>query len=137
MNLYYSQQFTMKKFLILALFTIVSTTLLVWCGSSTPDTWNTANANYEEIILWHDGRSTMPETTTLPAGKDYKFIITPEKNGVWCMSTIKREWTTTADAQLVVADKTVEFVMNDATPGTYNFVCNGMGMKQWSIVISG
>jgi len=53
------------------------------------------------------------------------------------MSTIKREWTTTADAQLIIAGKAIEMVIDDAQPWTYNLVCNGMGMKQGSIVIQG
>jgi len=124
----------MKK-ILLALWMLTSLFVLAWC-SSTPDvTWWAVNANYEEIALWHDGWSTIPETTTLPAWKSYKFIITPEANGVWCMSTIKREWTQWWD--IVAEWRPVEMVIDNAQPWTYNFVCSGMGMKQGSIVIQG
>lgn len=126
-----------KKIWLLVLSLVVVWWFLTGCWSSAPDAWNTASANYEEITLWHNGSQLVPASTTLPAGKDYKFMITPEKNGAWCMSTIKRKWTTTADAKLVTAWNTVEFVINDAQPWTYDLVCNGMWMKQWSIVIQG
>jgi len=125
----------MKKVLLLICF-LVTVFVVTWCGSASDTSW-VAKANYDEIQLWHDWRNTIPQNINLPAWKDYKFVITPEENGAWCMSTIKREWTTVADTQLVLADKSIEFVMNDAQPWTYNFVCNGMGMKQWSITIQG
>ena len=110
--------------------------ILTGCGSSSPDVAGWAvTANYEEIALWHDGYSTIPQVTTLPAGKDYKFVITPDKNGVGCMSTIKREGT--YQGQIVMAGRPIEMVIDNAQPGTYNFVCNGMDMKQGSIVIEG
>jgi len=126
-----------KKIWLLAMLTLAIWAMLTWCGS-TPDTWsNQASANYEEVALWHDGWNTVPKVTTLPAGKDYKFVITPDKNWVWCMSTVKREWTTTADAQLVIAGKPIEMIINDAQPWEYKFVCNGMWMEQGSVVIQG
>ena len=116
---------------------LASWAMLTWCGSA-PDTGsNQASANYEEVALWHDGWNTVPKVTTLPAGKDYKFVITPDKNWEWCMSTVKREWTTTADEQLVMAGKPIEMVINDAQPWEYKFVCNGMWMEQGSVVIQG
>lgn len=110
--------------------------LLTWCGGWTPDVaWWTASANYEEITLWHDGYNTIPQVTTLPAGKDYKFVITPESNGVWCMSTIKRAWTQWWD--LVAKGRPIEMVIDNAQPWEYLFVCNGMDMEQGKIVIEG
>jgi hypothetical protein len=90
---------------------------------------------YEEILLTHDGRNTVPQITTLHAWKNYKFVITPDKNGQWCMSTIKRAWTTTQDTKLVIEGEPVEFVIDNAQPWEYKFVCNGMGMEQGSVII--
>jgi hypothetical protein len=49
--------------------------------SGLNQTTNTASAEYQQIDLGHNGLNTVPETTTLPAGKDYKFVITPDSNG--------------------------------------------------------
>lgn len=51
------------------------------------------------------------------------------------MSTIKREGTQWGD--VVAQGRPIEMVIDNAQPWTYNFVCNGMGMKQGSIVIEG
>lgn len=117
--------------------TLASWAILTWCWS-TPDTGsNQASANYEEVQLWHDWRNTIPQVTTLPAGKDYKFVITPDADGRWCMSTVKWEGTTIADAKLIQAGKSIEMIINDAQPWEYKFVCNGMWMEQGKVVIEG
>jgi len=90
---------------------------------------------YTDILLWHDWWNTIPQITTLAAGGNYKFTITPETNGQWCMSTIKRAWTTTVESKLVLEWEPVEFTINDAVPGTYAFVCNGMWMEQGKVII--
>jgi uncharacterized cupredoxin-like copper-binding protein len=123
----------MKK-IALYILILSSGTLLAGCGNKLPSS-TTVEASYETIQLWHDGWSTIPETTTLKSWKNYKFAITPEKNGVGCMSTIKRAGTTPTDAKLVQAGKTLEFVINNAQPWEYEFVCNGMGMRQGSVII--
>jgi hypothetical protein len=51
------------------------------------------------------------------------------------MSTIKREGTGPADAKIVQQWSPIEFVINDAQPGEYKFVCAWMWMKQGSIII--
>ena len=92
-------------------------------------------SDIEIIKLSHNGRQLIPSEVTLKAWKDYTFEITPESNGIGCMSTIKREWTTISDSQLVLANETILFAMKNAEVGTYKFVCNGMGMEQGKVVI--
>lgn len=90
----------------------------------------------EVISFSHDWRQLVPNQISLKSGKDYTIEITPESNGKWCMSTIKREWTTSADAQLLIANKTINFSLpKNTAPGTYKLVCNGMWMEQGSIII--
>ncbi len=122
----------MKK---IALWLLCLSSFVLLTACNTKPWTSTVEANYETIELGHDGRSTIPATTTLPAWKNYKFAITPEKNGIWCMSTIKRAGTTANDARLIQEGETVEFEIKNAQPGEYEFVCNGMGMKQGSIII--
>lgn len=97
--------------------------------------WGGTTENYEQVALWHNWWNTVPETTRLPAWKNYKFVITPEKNWVWCMSTIKWKGTTTADSHIIQQWKPIEMLIDNAQPWEYEFVCNGMWMRQWSIVI--
>jgi hypothetical protein len=113
----------MKKILLL-LGMITSAVVLAWCSAS---------ATYEEIELWHDWWSTVPETTTLPAWKSYKFTITPDSNWVWCMSTIKRKWTEWGEQ--IIAWSPIEMVIDNAQPWEYEFVCSSMWMRQGSIII--
>lgn len=119
---------------VLVLLSLISIWLLTWCGSSTPDvpSWE-VEAAYEEVALWHDGLNTIPEVTTLPAGKNYKFTITPEADGRWCMSTIR--WKSDQGGQIVAKGQPIEMVLENAEPGEYEFVCNGMGMRQGSVII--
>jgi hypothetical protein len=44
------------------------------------------------------------------------------------MSTIKLKGT--ADADVIIKDRPIAFVLEDPEPGEYEFVCNGMGMRQ-------
>ncbi len=121
-----------KKLWILTMTLALSWLVVTGCSSTPDNSWSAA-ANYEEIALWHNGSQVVPASTTLSAGKSYKFTITPEKDGIGCMSTIKREWTQWWD--VVMAWRDIEMVIDNAQPWTYNFVCNGMDMKQGSIVI--
>jgi len=89
----------------------------------------------EIVKMAHNGSQLIPNEVRLKKWKDYTFEITPEVNGQGCMSTIKREWTTTSDAQLIVANQSISFDLKNAEPGTYKFVCNGMGMQQGKVII--
>ncbi len=111
-----------------------STALLTGCGWSTPDApaWE-VEAAYEEIALGHDGLNTIPDVTTLKAGKNYKFTITPEADGKWCMSTIR--WKSDQGGDIVAKGQPIEMVLENAEPGEYEFVCNWMWMRQWSVII--
>jgi hypothetical protein len=127
----------MKKWIIaiVALVAVWAIAYMTTGESGLNQTTNTASAEYQQIDLGHNGLNTVPETTTLSAGKDNKFVITPDSNGQWCMSTIKREGTGPADAKIVQKWKAIEFAINDAQPGEYNFVFAWMWMKQGSIII--
>jgi hypothetical protein len=127
-----------KRNLLWVLSVILCFWVLTWCtqtqNTETKPT-TTQKETYKEVSLSHDWWNTIPQVTTLPAWENYKFVITPESNWKWCMSTIKRAWTTTQDARLIIAWEPIEFVINDAQPGEYKLVCNWMWMEQWKIVI--
>ena len=90
----------------------------------------------EVIALSHNWSQIVPREVILKAWKEYSLEITPESNGKGCMSTIKREWTTSADAQLLIANETIRFSLPKETqPWTYKFVCNGMWMEQGKIIV--
>ena len=130
-----------KRNLLWILSIVLCFWILTWCtqtkniDTNNTQTTTTKTQTYKEISLAHDGRNTVPQITTLAAWENYKFVITPEENWKWCMSTIKRAWTTAWDSRLVIAWEPVEFIIDDAQPGEYKFVCNWMWMEQGKIII--
>lgn len=128
-----------KKNILWIIWIVLCFWVITWCTQTTNIDASIEPAahvkEYKEISLSHDGWNTIPKTTILPAWENYTFIITPEKNWEWCMSTIKRAWTTAWDSKLVIAWEEINFIIDDAQPGEYRFVCNWMWMEQWKVII--
>lgn len=96
----------------------------------------TQKTEIEVITLSHNWSQLVPREMVLKAWKDYTLEITPESNGKGCMSSIKREWTTSSDAQPLIANKKISFSLpKDTQPWTYKFVCNSMWMEQGKIIV--
>ena len=76
----------------------------------------------------------MPATTVLNQGKDYEITITPESDGLGCMSSILLP-RVDSQAKRVQKGVPLTYTLKDMAPGKYTFVCGAMGMKQGEIII--
>lgn len=96
--------------------------------------WVDTNAELKEINISHNWWSTDPMTTELKAGWNYKIIITPTSNGLWCMSTqvIPK---LSNKVSYVKKWESIVYEIYNAKKGTYDIVCASMWMEQWRIII--
>lgn len=101
--------------------------------SETGISQNIEELEYEIIEMWHNGWSTEPESITLQAGKNYKVIITPDSNGLGCMST---QYIPKIRSEVSYVQAWVPIEYNFIAPfaGKYDIVCASMWMKQWTII---
>ena len=115
-----------------------------WCSmmwnrastATTTPTNNTVDQNivYETINVSYDGTRLVPETSNLIAGKNYKFIITPASNGLWCMTSLTIPGIDNS-IRPISAGTPITIVINNAKAWTYSSVCGNMWMYQWSIIV--
>lgn len=87
-----------------------------------------------ELTISHNWFKLEPETTTLPAGKDYEITILPTHDGMGCMTTITMP-RIDRTPYYITAWQPITYRLEDPQPGQYSFVCASMGMSQWKIVI--
>lgn len=112
--------------------------LWVWWTRNTQETWieiqENKNISFETIRVSHNGWSTVPGEIELEQWGNYKIIITPEKNGIWCMTTqvIPK---LSRNVSYVQAGVPIIYEIENAKKWTYPIVCASMGMSQWVIVV--
>ena len=88
----------------------------------------------ETINISHNWWSTEPSVLKLKKWWNYKIIITPSSNWLWCM------WTQVIpklsnNVSYVKKWIPIVYEMQNAKPGSYDIVCASMWMKQGKIVV--
>ena len=89
---------------------------------------------YQEIYLEHNGIWIVPRKLELQAWWDYKIIITPTINWLWCMSTLMIPKINGKVSQ-IINWKPIEYIISNIKKWTYNIVCASMWMYQWEIIV--
>ncbi len=98
-----------------------------------PDIEIDENGN-KTVILSHNWSSLVPIRTVLKAWEEYTLEITPESDWLWCMSTIKMPKVDPTPKPIIEGTK-ITYNVKNLAPWEYDFVCNWMEMKQWSLLI--
>lgn len=95
---------------------------------------NNLNQELEEINVSHNGWQTVPVFIKLKAWGNYKLIVTPSSNWLWCMSTqaIPR---LSNKVSYVKSGVPIIYEIYNAKPWKYDIVCASMWMTQWQIII--
>ncbi len=93
-----------------------------------------SNIDYELIQVWHDGRNMDPEVVKLKAGWSYEIVITPDSNGIWCMSTMLIP-KISKDVHRIIKGEEIRYYFTNIKKWKYNVVCSSMWMYQWSFVV--
>lgn len=91
-------------------------------------------ATYERIEAKHNGYQLVPESIWLEAWKSYELIITPENNGLGCMSTMtipKLDKT----VHRIIKGEQIIYKFDAIKPWKYPVVCAAMGMPHGEIVV--
>lgn len=108
--------------------------LFVKNENTTIESINNLNQELEEINVSHNGWQTVPVFIKLKAWGNYKLIVTPSSNWLWCMSTqaIPR---LSNKVSYVKSGVTIIYEIYNAKPWKYDIVCASMWMTQWQIII--
>lgn len=108
--------------------------LFVKNENTTIESINNLNQELEEINVSHNGWQTVPVFIKLKAWGNYKLIVTPSSNWLWCMSTqaIPR---LSNKVSYVKSGVPIIYEIYNAKPWKYDIVCASMWMTQWQIII--
>lgn len=87
-----------------------------------------------KINVWHNWLHLVPEDLVLEKWKNYEITITPDNDGIWCMSTIALP-SINKEIFPITVWQNIVYTINKAQPWEYTFVCSSMGMSQWKISI--
>lgn len=95
---------------------------------------NIDTSNLVEINVWHNGNNLEPETINLEYWKNYKLVITPTHDWIWCMITmIIPQINNTVNT--IKKWIPIEYNLVNLNKWTYRVVCGTMWMYQWEIVV--
>ncbi len=88
----------------------------------------------ETISFVHDWFSLFPEELFIESWKNYKIVIEPTVDGLWCMTTIALP---AISKEIYPVREWIEiiFEIENAQKGDYTFVCSSMWMEQWKIMV--
>lgn len=89
---------------------------------------------YEKITIWHNGWSLEPQKVNLKAGENYKLIILPTSNGVWCMWTMIIPKISN-EVNRIIKWQAIVYKLEWLKKGIYPVVCSSMWMYQWELVV--
>lgn len=103
-------------------------------SSSNKEIVTTENSESEDINVWHNGYSTIPEKILLKSWHNYKLTITPNHDWIWCMTTLVIPQISN---ELHTIKKWLPIVYNltNLKKWTYKIVCWTMWMHQWEIEV--
>lgn len=88
----------------------------------------------EEINISHNWWQTVPVFIELKSGWNYKIIITPTSNWLWCMST-QAIPKLSNKVSYVKNWVPIIYEMYNAKSWKYDIVCASMWMTQWQIIV--
>ena len=94
----------------------------------------TENIDFETVYYTHNWWNINWNEINLQSWKNYKVIITPERNGMWCMSTLTIP-TISNEVHKVQAWIPIIYDLVDVQPWVHRVVCSSMWMVQWAIII--
>lgn len=114
------------------LYTIYNGSILARTLVSSTNYSITQHLEVETIAIWHDGTQFTPNPIKLAVGKNYKLIVTPSSDGLWCMSQviIPGKWSHT-----IKKWETFEINVDGSVAKTITLVCAAMGMQQGQIIV--
>ena len=92
------------------------------------------NLEYETIYFKHNGWNIIWNSINLKSWKNYKVIITPERNWMWCMWTLTIP-TLSSEVYRVQAWIPIIYDLVNTKVWTHQIVCSSMWMVQWAIII--
>lgn len=96
---------------------------------------NTNSQIKQEIIYAsHNWSSMVPDIIELQSWRNYKLIITPTSDWLWCMSTQLIPWLSDKVSYIKKWIPIIYDIYN-AQVWTYNIICSAMWMLQWKIII--
>lgn len=89
---------------------------------------------FETVYYSHNWWNINGNEINLDAWKNYKIIITPERNGIWCMWTLTIP-TISNKVHKVQTWVPIIYDLIDVQPWVHRVVCSSMWMVQWAIII--
>lgn len=92
------------------------------------------NTEFETVYFKHNGWNIVWNSINLEPEKNYRVIITPERNGMWCMWTLTIP-TLNNKVFNVQAGVPIIYELVKTQPWVHKIVCSSMGMVQWAIII--
>ncbi len=101
-------------------------------GSIAPWTEIVANNDYETVQISHDGSYFVPDTINLAVGKNYKLVVTPASDWLWCKTAVVIPWVW---VQPIIKWKSFEILVDGSSPKTIPLVCAAMWMGMGKIVV--
>jgi len=103
-------------------------------NQNSRDTMSNEDASIETIKLSHNGFSFEPSDIKIKAGTPYRLRITPESDGLGCMSTVTLP---RIDDRVIdiVKGKDIVYELAWLPEGQYPFVCWSMGMEQGRLIV--
>ena len=95
---------------------------------------NTQDIEFETIYANHTGWNIEWYNIKLKAWWNYKIIIIPERDGMWCMGSLTIP-TISDKIHNVLQWRPMVYEIVNAQPDIHKIVCSSMWMTQWSIII--
>jgi sulfite exporter TauE/SafE len=92
------------------------------------------NQSYETIYANHNGWNIDGFEINLQEWKNYKVIITPERNWMGCMGTLTIP-TLSNKIHNVIQWRPIVYDFVNAKKWEYKIVCSSMWMTQWAIIV--
>lgn len=95
---------------------------------------DTQDIKFVTIYSNHTGWNIEWYNIKLKAWWNYKIIIMPERDGMWCMGTLTIP-TLSNKINKVLQGRPIIYEIVNAKPWIHKIVCSSMWMTQWSIII--
>jgi hypothetical protein len=107
---------------------------LLLSNNNTNEQIVSQDVEFETVYYSHNWWNINGNEINLDAWKNYKIIITPERNGMWCMWTLTIP-TISNKVHKVQTWVPIIYDLIDVKPWVHRIVCSSMWMVQWAIII--